>query len=367
MSQPLRLPAGIEDVDTAWLQQAISADGRTASVLASFSAEALEEDALSASSVYRLRLVYKEGPASPASVVLKLGGPRQAGPLAQFNTQMYQLEVEFYRAFAGTRTVPMPALYFGASSPEDGRMALLIEDLAARDGGYVGSGRMTASEGDARMALLALGRMHAAWWGAPGLARYPWLRTIKGTLKSLLPALTDDDRKAVPKFMERMGDLVPQALRPVVERMPHWLERVWTEAADEPQTLIHGDCAAKNIYFHPLSETHPATLFDWALAGTGPATVDAANFIGQSMSPGTIESSLDSLIDHHYGVITANTKTRLTADAYQRQFRHAALMRLIPPVGNGSRDVPARVAHAREITPSVCATVLACGAQELVS
>lgn len=270
------VPVTVDDVDAAWLTAVLqpAAPGvRVASV---------ERMGGHSGTTTRERLRVRSGPGesgavAPEALFLKITPP---GLGTRFFMELFDLgrtEVEFYRCVAGALPVKVPRVYCARRARRGGRFVLLLEDLEA-SGCRIASHESPVSLAEARAVVTALARLHAEFWQSPRFAAdLAWLRTGgDGPHKGLEWWLAArSNAPALAKF----GDVVPAAVRSNAHRIHEHRAELEAHWAAGPQTLLHGDPHAGNLYF----DGDEAGFFDWQVAQVGPGLRDLSYFLINSV------------------------------------------------------------------------------------
>ena len=333
------VPAGPGDLTPEWLTGVLRRAGALAAggQVAHVSLEPLSGDDSLSCHVVRLRLSYEGGSDGPVTVVVKLPSADPKEREAGFRFGAYANETRFYTELADRCGVATPACYLAAIDADAQRLAIVLEDLD--DGTIGGDGEMNADQIEA--ALTALARMHGQWWAADELDPYTWLRRDG---RAVPPGLVEVLAERVPRFLERFRDRLPARFRAAVESVPDWLPRV-VERDPLPDTLIHADASAKNVFF-PAGASRGPIFFDWQLVRRGSVRSDLRNLLVESLGT-EIRRAAETGLLAAYREALAESGVGVTEETLWLSYRIGVASAVIPCVGNGGReDAPARVAHA---------------------
>jgi hypothetical protein len=292
------VPVAVGDVDAAWLTAALQSTAPGVRV------GAVERMGGHSGTTTRehLRIVTDPaGPsaAAPATLFLKITPPGLGTRLFTTLFDLEATEVEFYRCLRDSLPVKAPRVHCARRARRGGRFVLLLEDLEA-SGCRFASHEAPVSLADARAVVTALARLHAAFWQSPRFAGdLAWLRTAGGgrhkafewwiAARSNAPALA------------RFGTCVSAAVRENAHRIHVHRAKLEAHWAAGPQTLLHGDPHAGNLYF----DGDEAGFFDWQVAQIGPGLRDLSYFLINSVETrlrrdheaGFIELYLETLTD----------------------------------------------------------------------
>jgi len=270
------VPVTVDDVDAAWLTAALqpAAPGvRVARVerMGGHSGTTTRE---------RLRVVSdptERSAVAPEALFLKITPPGLGTRLFTTLFDLGRTEVEFYLAVADALPVKVPRVYCARRSRRGGRFVLLLEDLEA-SGCRFASHESPVSLAEARAVVTALARLHAVFWQSPRLTGdLAWLRTSGGGPNKALEwwLAARSNAPALAKF----GDVVSAAVRANAHRIHEHRAELEAHWAAGPQTLLHGDPHAGNLYF----DGDEAGFFDWQVAQAGPGLRDLSYFLINSV------------------------------------------------------------------------------------
>ncbi|HLV37566.1 MAG TPA: aminoglycoside phosphotransferase family protein [Spirillospora sp.] len=198
---------------------------------------------------YDLPLMLKEPPVSSNGRVLRAIGQREYG---------------VYRWLAPHLPLLVPGLVAG----DEVEGWLILEVLT----GLRPAPEWTAE--DYEEALLNLVQMHDRFWDLSDvLVTYPWLaRPLEADFKETVAAVED----AVRTLRSEAHRLPLAPYITLFHRLVHAAEAIAAPLRLETATLIHGDYWPGNIA-RPIDGRQ--IVFDWQLAGIGPAILDLVNFV----------------------------------------------------------------------------------------
>jgi thiamine kinase-like enzyme len=182
--------------------------------------------------------------------------------------RLWEREARFFAELAHRIPARVPHCYYSGSDPEEGRYALLLEDLTHLTAGDQLTG---ATPAQARATVRWMARFHAAWWGSPELQRLDWVPTTaqmqQGTKASI--------EQSWPRFVDTFAaELPPKAVSWVEQIIPHFGEPRFT--VDCPETLAHYDLRLDNVFF---DEAGDALVIDWQAAAVSHGMYDVAYFV----------------------------------------------------------------------------------------
>ena len=139
-----------------------------------------------------------------------------------------------------------------------GEIGLIMDDLSPF---LLPDVRTPLSEDEEELLLAALAGLHARFWSSPALD-LPWLARAE-QYAGLLDAAVRHLPTAIAAGMTR----------PATE-----VARGWSAL---PRTLLHGDVKVANFAIMP---SRTVAAFDWAMVGSGPATIDVGWYLGVNAS-----------------------------------------------------------------------------------
>ena len=283
------IPGGVAAVTPAWLTRALQpcAEGVVVS--------RVDATGLASGTTERARLALRyEGPGQradlPSAMFVKLA-PRDLGTkLFVGLLGLGRSEVAFYRTARQGLPVRAPQVYFAAAARRGTRFVLLLEDLVASGCRFTD----ITSPSDpvrARVVMLALAKLHAAYWESPRLhGDLAWPRGSPRDPVFRIGRLLSD-LSLRPAF-ERFGELIPGELQTAagfVSRQRLALEALW---ARPPLTLIHGDAHLGNLFF----DGPEVGFLDWQVVQRGQGLRDVTYFLTNSLSVETRRAHGEELI-----------------------------------------------------------------------
>jgi hypothetical protein len=268
----MAIPEGVRSVTSDWLTDALGVGGPESNAsVTSFQAERVGEEQGWTGELARLELSYSEpAEGAPSSVIAKFSPPD--------SDHVFSLhEVKFYQDIAAGQDFSVPYCYYGEADPTTGAAVLLLEDLSRlRTVSFLDG--CTPKEAEA--AVMALARIHAAWWGDEALEGMDWLLTIADTdfaewwaqyprtIRTILPDFE------ISRGLMEFGDLFAQD-------MPLILDRI----EGPPFTCVHRDIHLDNLLFGSHPDDPSAVLIDWQTTGRGKGISDIAYLLISSLSP----------------------------------------------------------------------------------
>lgn len=285
-----------EDFTPQWLTAAL----REAGVLKTGSVAALEARTIGTGQmgcVARLTPRYENAPAdAPKTVIAKLAAVSETSRQTGIALGVYEAEVRFYEKIAATVAIRTPRCWFASIDPASGWFTLLFEDLGEYAVGNVLDGGTVER---ARLALAELVKLQAPRWNDPALQAFPWLAERGRTegFFSLFP-------KSLPGFKDMFGTRLNAALLALAERVvPRAADYV--RGWNGPCAIQHGDYRLDNMLFGTAPAHSPLVVVDWQTVRLGPPLLDAAFYLGGSLTPALRRQHEQELIREYHAALCA--------------------------------------------------------------
>lgn len=326
------IPQGLDAITPSWMSAALA-------------------DTFPGTQVERVRILGRtDGTTSRARLALDLGAgsPRNApasvfvklvpAPLAiRLFVNLMGLgatEARFYRDLAPSLgPVERPRALHASIEGAAGRFALVLEDLAARGAQPIDlTYAFTADR--AQQVMETLGRLHAAFWESPRFAcDLAWLESPAAG--SLYRRGRFVSSYAIRRVLGHHAGLVPPALHPVARRVAAERDRLEAAWAKGPNTLLHGDAHAGNMYLLPDA----VGLLDWQCARRGHGMRDVAYFLATSLPTALRRARQEELIGQYLHTlsgagVTAPTFSEAWA-AYRLHVIYAWIAALVTVAAGG--------------------------------
>lgn len=282
-------PLSPYDVTPEWLSEALGASGvRGDSRVSAVDFEIIGEDRGFTGVVARLTPHYGSTvPAAPVSLVAKFPLAERAGGtsfrdhaasdprLARRFAERAAREVHFYTAL-GREFSQVPACYYGVADIDAGEVVLLLEDLANGEPGDALGG---CSIDEARSILNGLAEIHARCWGDRELLAMDWLGVWRASNHGRTERYPAQAAMAIDRYRERLR---PEFLS-LISSLGESFQSILDELASAPETLAHGDFHLDNVMFMPSAAEPEAYIIDWQSVMRGPAVLDVAGFLAESL------------------------------------------------------------------------------------
>ena len=326
------LPETMAEVTAPWLQQAMQGHPAFGGKrIATARGTPLGEGIGQMSSLARFELAY-EGDPGPPSVVVKLHAPFQAMRDVGIRYEMFARETAFFQTLANEVTVPIPTVYYAGWEPARARNALVMQDMTAWHWPDQLAG---ATQAQAEQCIDALAKLAARHWGAD-FSRHKWL---PDTHEPVLQQIAGDYRHLAPHALERLADVLSPETKAAAERITLNIGWIGDSIAEPPQVLTHYDARLENFVFRDGGSSSPA-LIDWQLVARLRPGWDFAYFLGTSISEENRRRWQPALIARYLDGLAAGGVRGYGADAFDRDFRLAAMaITVIPIIGGASFDI----------------------------
>lgn len=305
MSAAPGVPAGVEDLDAAWLSAALGTRVDAVDVRRIGTGQMGE--------AYRLTLT---GPDLPApSLVAKLGA---ADPAARALVGgAYRGEVRFYSEVAPTVAVRVPACHHAAYDEGSAQVVLLLEDLHEHEQGDQLAGLSPARAHDAAANLAGL---HGPRWCDP-----TWLDVDELRLNGQEDAdlLADFYGTAVDLYLGDAGAGLAaddqQTLRATVPLAGRWLL-----TRTERFALVHGDYRLDNLMFRRDGEPGCVAV-DWQTTSLAPPLRDLGFLLGTGLDPTDRRAHEAAVVETYHRALLAHGVTDYALDECWTDYRLSML------------------------------------------
>lgn len=285
------MPRGADDVDAAWLSEALApvADGaRVVEVEQRRIGNGMVADSL------RLMLTWDRDTAAPPSIVAKVPAAEEANRITAAATRTYLLEATFYRELADTLAVCRPACHHAGFDAVTGNYVVLLEDLApARAGDQIAG----CTVDEAAEVIPELAALHGPRWGDPALLDLEWLGRPDAESAIGFNQLV---QMLYPGFVERYGERVEPDVAALAQRFVANLDQYLADRAT-PWTVVHGDFRLDNLMFGG----ERVAVLDWQTVRLGPAMSDVAYFIGSALQPEDRRAHEEALVREYHAALAA--------------------------------------------------------------
>jgi hypothetical protein len=327
MSDP-GFPTTVEAMTPAWLTEVLRADGLLGQgVVTGFTSEPLAVGVGFMSALRRLTLQCEGTPTGmPCTLIAKLPpldpGARQIDEAFNF----YEKEVGFYQHLSPSTPMRAPRAHFSAFDPASRDFVLLLEDLAPS---AVADQVLGLTFDEAAMAVDALARLHARWWGDPALDRLDWLLAINSPE---FKRLGDICTQCWPAVLDFVGDAMPPEVRAAGERLTTQMATMLDQAFERPRSMAHGDYRADNLFYRPGCEVTPFAVADWQIIFKGNPVFDLAYLLTGSLDIEVRRRRERELLAIYHARLVADGVTGYSLEACLDDYRFWIMLGLAWPV-----------------------------------
>lgn len=326
-------PRSIDEVTPEWLSSTL---GRR---VTAYQTDQLEGSNLAV--CYRLRdIEYAGGETGPASLIVKVAHP--ASPIREIAMAggFYTREVRFFIDLSAKTPLATPQVFgcFSDERPACEYFIIVMEDLAVHSKVY-DQVDDPPDEVAARRVATELAQLHASFWGSE-VTRLSWLSRPDGRYLPPVHFLCDQVVSAWPVLRREwrnvygddfVGDHA-NALEPLAallcgpkSRGIH--RRIYDVLSSRPQTLLHGDARADNIFrtiaMKGDGTPERLTYIDFQLMHAGPPGPDFTEAWIHSLEPEVRRRDRDML--RHYHDIRVGLKPESAAYTYDMLLEDYAL------------------------------------------
>jgi hypothetical protein len=280
---------GIEQVDAAWLEAALSTNHPGTTI------EAITVEPVGAGNVsdtVRVSITYGDRPpGAPGSVVVKL---RPSAPEVHAHglaSGAYHREIGAYRTITERAACRIPGLFHVAG--DETNINLVIEDLTvATPGDQVAGCGIT----QARAVLTQLARLHATYLPMDPATAPAWPIRLADVADYWAEKMQVGARAAAERYTSQLGtdELDTIAAATAVARDWHLLPQ-------QLLTLTHGDPRVDNVLFESTAGGE-AVLIDWQVTGIRNPMYDVGYFLSGSVDADVRRPAEDALLEHYVAV-----------------------------------------------------------------
>lgn len=317
-----------EEVDAAFLTDALGHAGvidSGAATVTTVDTEPVGTGQMGDSVRYRLGYEGESGDA-PTTIVGKFAAADERSRMTGLVMRSYEIEVRFYQELAVELPIQTPGMFHADVDTATGEFVLLLEDLAPAEQGDQLAG---CTVDEASLALEQLADLHAPLWGNPRLETFGWLhRWSEESLQlgeNLLPPL-------FAGFADRYGHRIDDDLLAMGDRLVPLIGR-YLRDQPRPWTVQHGDYRIDNMLFGTAAGGAPLTVVDWQTVTHGPGVLDAAYFLGSSLTTDERRLAEEDLLRIYHAELLARGVDDLGWDECWEQYRRYAYAGYIMAVG----------------------------------
>lgn len=331
MQNNLPIPAGSDAITPEWLTNALrtSQPFKSAEVSA-FKLEPLEIDGFVGETL-RVQIEFTEQRQHyPPTLILKMASSNAEHRELIAHYRIYEREVRFYQELAGETEIRSPTCYYSAIEESGEQFVLLLEDLAPM--------RMVdqiagCTKLEAELAIVALAKLHAAFWDRPVLQRLSWAPTIHS------PEQMDPEiylQKWWPQFKENIGDTASESFIAIGQSYGLAMADLALKKSRMPQTILHGDFRLDNLFFDSEKGGDGFAAIDWQLLKQGCGLCDFAYFVSLNLTTDLRRDIERSLLTLYYETLIQNGVTDYSIEQCRSDFRLSLIFPLNTMVEAGA-------------------------------
>ncbi|MCU1614639.1 MAG: hypothetical protein JWO98_2179 [Frankiales bacterium] len=217
------------------------------------------------------------------------------GELSPINSRVSRTEARFYRDIAPTSKVRVPTSLYSGVNDTTGHGLVIMHDVIASGGRFL-TALEPYSTDQAAASLQQLATLHAESWNGSGAGATPWLTNRLAEFAAGPMAL--DELQG--HLDQKRGDALEPGIRSA-ERLLRGMRALSSAATAQPQSLIHGDAHAGNIF---EIDGRPA-IIDWQLLQLNSWALDVAYHLGAVLSVDDRRSSERELLQSYLDALSA--------------------------------------------------------------
>ena len=300
-----RIPAKADDIDAAWLSEALADRHPGARVR---SVEVIERHEVTNSHA-KLRVFYEEAAGAPETMFCKLlpGDPMRRPLIAE--SGMGLRESLFYEYLAPGLHMRVPEVHVVRWDEHDGAFLILMEDLTA-SGCTVSDGPTSVPVDAAAAVLEDLAELHCRFEDpARRKAEVPWVPE-PGAPSSYG---SDRLRYGLDHHRDKLSDAFAELSELYIAKQAA-MHAVWDAA---PKTVIHGDTHIGNVFF----DHGRVGFLDWGIINVNTPLRDASYFICMSLSVEDRRKQERDLLRHYLELRSARGGSEISFDEAWRAHR----------------------------------------------
>ena len=243
-----------------------------------------------------------DSPDVPSSVVVKMASPDPTSRATGISLRNYEREVKFYNELVKTIDVRSPQCWFADWHPEDGDIAIVLEDMAPCE---QGDQIQACGIDHARLAVDQLVKMQGPRWNDSSLADVDWLQRRDGADVERLSGLL---QMVKPGFLSVYADIIREEIGQegldFIDVMANNIEG-YVVGKGDAFSVTHGDFRLDNLLFATDAGGVPCAVVDWQTPGHGNGMADLAYFIGAGLLPDDRRRYEWELVDQYIAGIEA--------------------------------------------------------------
>ncbi|CAM5239519.1 aminoglycoside phosphotransferase [Streptomyces spiroverticillatus] len=233
------------------------------------------------SSRFRIAVTYNESGAA-AGLPKRVFAKTTAGVLQRLTLHLADVLVQepaFYNEIRPALDIEAPRGFHGAAHPGTGRSVVLVEDVADSKGAVFLDPTAPFTRAEVKGLLVETAHRHGRMWADPALAAYGYLKTPDVHFANLDRLIGMNARSRVG--MRRSAPVLPTEPGPAPDVLYAALRRSLEQAAEGPQTLLHGDAHIGNTY---RTADGRMGFVDWQVMMRGSWACDVAYLITSGLA-----------------------------------------------------------------------------------
>jgi hypothetical protein len=279
--QSIRLPIGVDQIDAAWLTDALRRSGVLAAdaFVATCDARPLGAGGGLIGSLARAHVGYSGiATDAPRQLIVKFPSSVPANRAVADAFDMYGREVRFYQTLAATTSLGHPRCYFAARAADSSDFVLLLEDLGER---RIGD-QVAGSDGaDAEVVVDAMAAFHAQSWNRVEEPRFGWLTPHANVTQ--VAGMQAGFAQGWPKFASDFAGVIPPTVLRWGERVGPNTGAILNALCSGPQTICHADFRLENMFFGANPSQPKFAIVDWQSITKCSGALDLAYYLTQSV------------------------------------------------------------------------------------
>ncbi len=318
-----RLPAGVANLDAAWLTDALRSSGALSanSFVATCDAQPLGAGAGLIGMLGRVQLTYGGAPTdAPLRMIAKFPSTVAAnrGVADAFN--MYGREVRFYQTLAAITSIGHPRCYFAASAPTTSDFVLLLEDLGDR---RIGDQVLGSDLKDAEVVIDAMAQFHGENWNRTNEARFSWVTSHANDMQ--IGGMEAGFAQGWPRFAADLAAVIPPKVLRWGHRVGPNTRAILQALCGGKQTICHADFRLENMFFAAAPRQPPFAIVDWQSITKSSGAQDVSYFLTQSVQLDVRRRHERELLARYLEGLRAGGVRDYSADELLLDYRRATL------------------------------------------
>lgn len=260
---------------------------------------------------FRVMLTGSES--TPSSIVLKMQAADELARAAGA-TGSYRSEVGFYNELAKTVSIRTPECFYATGPDDDGRFALVLEDMAPAHQGDQLTG---CSSEQAHAAVINLAGLHGPRWCDPLLREMPWLRFVSDPEADYVQeVVADSTARFIQYYADRLAAKDIETLQAFAPKCGSWLM-----AGRERFSIVHGDYRLDNLLFGRDEVGVTVATVDWQTLEVGNPGRDLAYFLGNSLLPADRRNHESALVRAYHEALLSFDVQDYSLEACMNDYR----------------------------------------------